>query len=260
MSVYDVFGVLAAGGTAVLPEPATNPDPDQWLALARERSVTFWAAVPALMDLVVSRAETLPDAGLDGLRTVVLAGDWIPLTLPDRLRAVAPGVRPISCGGPAETTNWSIAHPIVPSIVHFHTEFPLSRNGKVDRSGLVARPVQAEPATGARTLRESTPVERAVAELWADVLDVPEVGPDDTFFALGGNSMLASAIALRLRELFQVDVPLRTVLDEPTPADLAAALLADPRTGEEVRQTAQLLADLRDHEDGGLTAAPAEAG
>jgi amino acid adenylation domain-containing protein len=108
MSVYDMFGVPAAGGTVILPPPDTTADPGAWLAAAKAGQVTFWAAVPALMDMAVTAAEQRQPDCLGSLRAVVLAGDWIPLDLPDRVRAVAPRADVISSGGPTETVNWSI--------------------------------------------------------------------------------------------------------------------------------------------------------
>ncbi len=107
MSVYDVFGPLVHGGSIVLPASAAGPDPDGWLRLAQATGVTFWAAVPSLMELVCSVSETRQIA-LQTLRRVVFAGDWIPLDLPERVRRMAPGTAIGSCGGPTETTNWSI--------------------------------------------------------------------------------------------------------------------------------------------------------
>jgi len=112
MSVFDVFGPLAHGGAVVMPDPAPGPDPDQWMRLAARHAVTFWAAVPALMEMVCELHEHSEAGPLAALRRVVLAGDWIPLGLPDRIRRMAPGVRVASCGGPTETTNWSICHEI----------------------------------------------------------------------------------------------------------------------------------------------------
>ncbi len=112
MSVFDVFGPVAHGGAVVLPPPAPGPDPDRWLQLAAEHGVTFWAAVPALMEMVCELHEHRPAAGCPALRRVVLAGDWIPIALPERIRAMAPDARVASCGGPTETTNWSISYEI----------------------------------------------------------------------------------------------------------------------------------------------------
>lgn len=112
MSVYDVFGILAAGGSVVLPPHYEQPEPDRWALLAQRHDVSFWGAVPALMEAVVIATERMDGAPLTGLRTVVLAGDWIPLTLPERLRALAPEVRVIGSGGPTETVNWSVIYEI----------------------------------------------------------------------------------------------------------------------------------------------------
>ncbi|MBP2703244.1 amino acid adenylation domain-containing protein [Microbispora sp. RL4-1S] len=114
LSVYDTFGMVHAGGTVVMPEPYDVPDPAAWAALARDEGVTFWNSVPALIEVLVNHLEGLPDAAdvLTSLRLAILAGDWIPVTLPDRLRALARNVRVIGSGGPTETCVWSVIYPI----------------------------------------------------------------------------------------------------------------------------------------------------
>ncbi|MCD0447746.1 amino acid adenylation domain-containing protein [Actinocorallia sp. API 0066] len=111
LSVYDVFGMIAAGGTVVVPEHSANPDPERWAELLTAERVTFWNSVPALLELLVGQLEGTPD-GLPALRTVILAGDWIPVDLPGRLRALAPDVRVIASGGPTETCVWSVINPL----------------------------------------------------------------------------------------------------------------------------------------------------
>ncbi|MBZ4016083.1 type I polyketide synthase, partial [Streptomyces purpurogeneiscleroticus] len=106
LSVYDVFGVLGAGGTLVLPRPGSNRDPDHWLELIREHHITLWNSVPALMDMLVEHA-TGTDHGLP-LRLALLSGDWIPVDLPGRLRGLVPGVDVVSLGGATEAAIWSI--------------------------------------------------------------------------------------------------------------------------------------------------------
>ncbi|MFJ7246787.1 amino acid adenylation domain-containing protein [Kitasatospora sp. NPDC098652] len=110
LSVYDVFGALRAGATLVLPESG-EPDPAAWLAAVREHGVTVWNTVPALMQLLVEEAEAT-GATCPSLRTVLLSGDWIPVDLPDRIRAVAPNAAVIGLGGATEASIWSICHPI----------------------------------------------------------------------------------------------------------------------------------------------------
>ncbi|WP_214321296.1 non-ribosomal peptide synthetase/MFS transporter [Nonomuraea sediminis] len=111
LSVYDVFGSLAAGATLVMNDPAADKDPAAWARAVEEHRITVWNSVPALMELLVDHAES-EGADLTSLRLVMLSGDWIPLTLPGRIRALAPHAEVISLGGPTETSIWSVHHPI----------------------------------------------------------------------------------------------------------------------------------------------------
>ncbi|MFC4496480.1 amino acid adenylation domain-containing protein [Streptomyces ovatisporus] len=115
LSVYDVFGVLGAGGALVLPEQGGEQDPQHWLELIEQHRVTFWNTAPALMQMLLDLADADPAAAarqLASLRCVLLSGDWIPVTLPDRLRALVPGVEVVSAGGATEAAIWSICHPV----------------------------------------------------------------------------------------------------------------------------------------------------
>lgn len=115
LSVYDIFGVLGAGGALVLPDGAGERDPQHWMDLVEQHGVTLWNTAPALMQMLLDLADADPDAAsrqLASLRCVLLSGDWIPVTLPDRLRALVPGVRVISAGGATEAAIWSICHPV----------------------------------------------------------------------------------------------------------------------------------------------------
>ena len=113
LSVYDVFGAVAAGATLVLPAP-DGDGPAGWLDLVRRHGVTVWNSVPALMELVVDEAEAA-GVQLTSLRTVLLSGDWMPVGLPGRIRRVAPRARVVSLGGATEASIWSIAHPVEPA-------------------------------------------------------------------------------------------------------------------------------------------------
>ncbi|WP_306323274.1 MULTISPECIES: amino acid adenylation domain-containing protein [unclassified Streptomyces] len=110
LSVYDVFGVLAAGGAVVLPTPGREHDPAHWAELVRRHRVTLWNSVPALMQAWTESPAA--SSGGDGLRLVLLSGDWIPVPLPDAIRAVHPGARVVSLGGATEAAIWSVFHPI----------------------------------------------------------------------------------------------------------------------------------------------------
>ncbi|WP_433444169.1 non-ribosomal peptide synthetase/MFS transporter [Nonomuraea sp. CA-141351] len=111
LSVYDVYGALAVGATLVMGEPAADKDPAAWARLVEEERVTVWNSVPALMELLVDHAEH-EGTDLGSLRLVLLSGDWIPLTLPGRIRALAPHAEVVSLGGATEGSIWSISHPI----------------------------------------------------------------------------------------------------------------------------------------------------
>jgi pyochelin synthetase len=112
LSVWDVFGVLAAGGTVVMPSRAGQHDPAHWSALVAEHGVTVWNSVPALMQAWLAAGATGP-----ALRLVLLSGDWIPVALPDAVRDAHPGARVIGLGGATEASIWSVFFPIgkVPS-------------------------------------------------------------------------------------------------------------------------------------------------
>ncbi|MGW1060502.1 amino acid adenylation domain-containing protein [Micromonospora rubida] len=411
LSVYDVFGIIAAGGTVVVPTPTPNPDPQQWAELVRRHGVTFWNSVPALLEILVSHVEGTGET-LAPLALTVLAGDWIPLTLPDRLRAVAPGIRVIGSGGPTESCVWSVINPIgevdpawpsipygrpmgnqryhvldarrehrpvwVPGEIHIEsgvglargywrdpertdaqfvrnpetgermyasgdlgrylpdgtieilgrTDFQVKIQGHrielgeveaaladhpaVDRAVAVATGATPQtlrlvayvtPAPGAtpgpvdvlahvgarlprymvpgaltvldrlpltgngkvdrRALTEATvgrdderdfvapeaPLEQLLAEVWAELLGVDRVGRHDHFFQLGGNSVIATQLVSRVRELTGGELPLRAVFTGPTVAEVAAVLLDDPEQGERVAAAARLLAELGEADD-----------
>jgi acyl-coenzyme A synthetase/AMP-(fatty) acid ligase len=111
LSVYDIFGLLAAGGTVVLPEPTSARDPDHWRALLDRHHVTIWNSVPQLMNMLVDTA-TASAEGPPPLRLVLLSGDWIPVRLPDRIRTRWPAAAVVSLGGATEGSIWSIYYPI----------------------------------------------------------------------------------------------------------------------------------------------------
>ena len=112
LSVYDLFGPLAEGGAVVLPAPGRRGDPSHWAELATEHGVTLWNSVPAQMGMLVDYLTTASAAAPTSLRLAMLSGDWIPLTLPERVRAHLPEVAMFSLGGATEASIWSIHHPI----------------------------------------------------------------------------------------------------------------------------------------------------
>lgn len=108
---------------------------------------------------------------------------------------------------------------LVPAQVVVLDEFPLTSSGKLDRNALPA------PVFAAAAYRPpQTATENIVADVFADVLGVDRVGLDDDFFALGGDSLLATRVSTRLQLALDTAVPVRYLFDTPTVADLANQL------------------------------------
>ncbi|MFE9122864.1 amino acid adenylation domain-containing protein [Streptomyces sp. NPDC007172] len=113
LSVFDIFGVLGAGGALVLPAPEESRDPGRWAELAEGHRVTLWNTVPPLLELLTEHCERQGAAFPASMRAALLSGDWIPLTLPARIRALTPTPpQLISLGGATEAAIWSIWNPI----------------------------------------------------------------------------------------------------------------------------------------------------
>lgn len=131
---------------------------------------------------------------------------------------------------------------MVPSAFVVLDELPLTPNGKIDRKAL-PEPGTGHRELGARYIAPRTALEGVLAEVWADVLDLDRVGVMDDFFALGGHSLLSTRVAARLRDLFQVEVPLHLIFHDPTVAGLARALAQTP-DGPVIERTAELLGEM----------------
>ncbi|HSN98058.1 MAG TPA: amino acid adenylation domain-containing protein, partial [Candidatus Nanopelagicales bacterium] len=110
LSVYDIFGLLAAGGAVVMPTADQTRDPMALTELVARHQVTLWNTVPAYVELIERAAAG--SARLYGLKRILMSGDWIPVPLPDRLRRTCPAARLFSLGGATEASIWSILFPI----------------------------------------------------------------------------------------------------------------------------------------------------
>ncbi|SDN69257.1 amino acid adenylation domain-containing protein [Allokutzneria albata] len=111
---------------------------------------------------------------------------------------------------------------MVPSIAVWIDAIPLTPHGKVDRAALPT-PEPPRPGRAPRTQRE-----RVLCELFAESLELPEVGIDDNFFELGGHSLLAMRLTGRIRSVLGVDLAARALFRTPTVAGLAGPVDAEP--------------------------------
>ncbi len=112
---------------------------------------------------------------------------------------------------------------MVPAVFLMLDRFLLTPNGKVDRRALPA-PTDARPELGRAFVEFRTPTEELLVDIWSQVLGVERVGIYDDFFDLGGHSLLATQVVSRIRETFQVEMPLRHLFETRTVAGLAESL------------------------------------
>jgi len=113
---------------------------------------------------------------------------------------------------------------MMPSAFVLLESLPLTTNGKIDQRSLRA-PDTNTPEFESNFTEPRTPDEQLIAEIWAEVLGLERVGIHDNFFELGGHSLLATQAISRLREAFQVEVPLRSLFESPTVATVTESLL-----------------------------------
>ncbi|WP_157252094.1 non-ribosomal peptide synthetase [Nonomuraea typhae] len=123
LSVYDLFGILGAGGTLILIEEDQRRDPQSWARLCASHGVTLWNTVPTLLDMLLITAPGLPES----LRLALVSGDWVGLDLPGRLTAQSEGrCHLVALGGATEAAIWSNAHDVAGVPPHW-TSIPYGR-------------------------------------------------------------------------------------------------------------------------------------
>ncbi len=161
-----------------------HPDVDQAVALAHEIAL----GDPRLVAYIISKHQTAPSPA--ALR------QYLQTTLPDYM---------------------------IPSAFVYLDALPLTDHGKIDRKALPA-PHDVSPATHEDRVAPQDTLERQLAQLWAEVLGVRSIGMHDDFFASGGHSLLAVRLFARLKTLCGIHLPLATLFQAPTVAQLAALL------------------------------------
>jgi amino acid adenylation domain-containing protein len=112
MSVYDILGILGAGGSVVLPTKSAERDPSLWVYLMTKHCVSLWQSVPALLEMLVGHLSSHPETVPYTLRLALLGGDWLPVSLPDQLTSLIEHVQIVNLGGATEASVHSTIYPI----------------------------------------------------------------------------------------------------------------------------------------------------
>jgi amino acid adenylation domain-containing protein len=137
--------------------------------------------------------------------------------------AVLRGNEPLSAEDLKDFLKQSLPEHMVPAQFVFLDSFPLTQNGKIDRKSLPA-PTHGDISAAHEFIAPRTETEQKVAAMWVELLKVERIGVHDDFFDLGGHSLMAIKALSRIREEFDVHLPLSTLLRTPTVAQLAALL------------------------------------
>ena len=116
-----------------------------------------------------------------------------------------------------------IAAHMMPSAFVYLDALPLSADGKVDRRRLPV-PTRSRPALSVDYLAPKTALEKRIAQIWAEVLDLDEVGVNDSFLELGGESLRANQILGQLRDAIDPGLNIVSIFEHPTVRTLAMHL------------------------------------
>lgn len=148
--------------------------------------------------------------GMDRVGEPILTAYWVPREGP-----TTEGVEL------REFLRMKIPDYMIPSTFRKLDVMPLTPSGKIDRRALPV--VESAPPSPEETagVAPRTPIEEQVAEIWAEVLGLEHVGVFQDFFKSGGHSIRAMQVISRLRDLYDIDLPLHTLFDSPTVAGLA---------------------------------------
>ncbi|MET7303542.1 amino acid adenylation domain-containing protein [Embleya sp. NPDC005575] len=221
--VAEATAAISAGarGTAA---PSRKPlDPEALAGWAREQgrdAVLTWSSQAVhSFDAVL-----LPEQRL-------FSGGFVPGAASVRTRANVPAlakaIGPLLAELP-EYLRGRLPDYMVPAVVVPLSELPLTAGGKLDRRALPSEHTSTVSSGGPRNSHEEK-----LCSFFSDLLGLEQVGIDDDFFKLGGHSLLATRLCARIRKEFGVDMPLRTIVQYPTVAELGALVLVGGIPGDQ---------------------------
>ena len=141
---------------------------------------------------------------------------------------------------------------MIPSVYMKLDAMPLTPNGKIDRKALPEP--DYEQMMSNSYVAPSSETEKQLVEIWSEILDVDKVGVQDNFFDIGGHSLMATQVISKIREVFQCEIPLRDIFDEPNIENLAKIIdevLADGGASsvESIQRIDRSIADVDDESD-----------
>ncbi|MEM8810432.1 MAG: AMP-binding protein, partial [Cyanobacteria bacterium P01_G01_bin.38] len=132
------------------------------------------------------------------------------------------GAQPNTAAWRAFLHQW-LPEPMIPSLFVPLPALPLTPNGKVDQRALPI-PEKINPQLAAQFVAPRNPTEAAIATIWMEVLGLETVGVHSHFFDLGGHSLLATQVLSRLRETFEIELPLSQLFEARTVAEIAVVV------------------------------------
>ena len=112
---------------------------------------------------------------------------------------------------------------MIPATLVFLKELPLTPNGKIDRRSLIDLSILSDQPQQAY-IPPRTPVELMLADIWGQVLQLEQVSIHSNFFDIGGHSLLATQIISRIRATFDIELPLQSIFNAQTVAELATVV------------------------------------
>jgi acyl carrier protein len=133
---------------------------------------------------------------------------------------------------------------MVPSAWVVLRQLPLTPNGKIDRRALPSPQTRAEDA--GEYIAPRNQLERELAQIWAQVLQVDQIGIEDNFFEVGGHSLLAMQVMVHLRSSMMIELPMSVLFERPTIRALAehVAGVLDARNARELGDAEESWSDL----------------
>lgn len=114
LAVFNVFGVLGAGGRVIVPASGTTADPEAWAQAITAHGVSIWNSVPEQLQLLLEYLDDSSAAAdqLASLRAILVSGDWVPVRQPEHLWRYSPQARFLALGGATEASIWSNVHEV----------------------------------------------------------------------------------------------------------------------------------------------------